>query len=156
LISCSLKLLDIKKSFFILLIIGWSTLVHAQLNLPKSTDITKAATSSLTNFIAPPALGDVAGTSQKVVSQLTSQLGLPAAQAGPLNTVVSGFLKQKKGIMGLAGSNPTAYLQKLAPMQKGLFSQMNGVMGAAAFSKFLGMKPKGSGAAGNVLSNLFF
>ena len=44
-----------KKSFFILLIIGWATVVHAQLNLPKSTDITKAATSSLTNFIAPPA-----------------------------------------------------------------------------------------------------
>jgi hypothetical protein len=91
-----------------------------------------------------------------VVQQLTSQLGLPAAQAGPLNNVVSGFLKQKQGIMGLAGSQPSAYLSKLAPMQKGLFSQMKGIMGAAAFSKFLGMKPKGSAVAGNVLSNLFF
>jgi hypothetical protein len=58
--------------------------------------------------------------------------------------------------MGLAGSQPAAYLSKLAPMQKGLFSQLKGIMGAAAFSKFLGMKPKGSAVAGNVLSNLFF
>jgi hypothetical protein len=40
-------------------------------------------------------------------------------------------------------------------MQQGLFGKMKGIMGAGNFSKFLNMKPSGSGA-GNVLSNLFF
>lgn len=146
-----------KKCFLFALGIGVCSLIQAQISLPKVENVTKAAAASaLGNFIAPPAIGDIAGTSGKVVQQLTSQLRLPAAQAGPLNNVVSGFLKQKQGIMGLAGSQPSAYLSKLAPMQKGLFSQMKGIMGAAAFSKFLGMKPKGSAVAGNVLSNLFF
>jgi hypothetical protein len=146
-----------KKCFLLFLGLGFYYMVQAQLSLPKVAGVPlKSASSSLGNFIAPPAIGDIAGTSGKVVQQLTSQLGLPAAQAGPLNNVVSGFLKQKQGIMGLAGSQPAAYLSKLAPMQKGLFSQLKGIMGAAAFSKFLGMKPKGSAVAGNVLSNLFF
>jgi hypothetical protein len=146
-----------KKSFLALIGVGFYSLAPAQINLPKVADVTKsAATASLANFIAPPAIGDIAGTSGKVVQQLTSQLGLPATQTGPLSNVVSGFLKQKQGIMGLAGGQPAAYLSKLAPMQKGLFSQMKGIMGAAAFSKFMGMKPKGSAVAGNVLSNLFF
>lgn len=146
-----------KKCFLLALGVSICSLTQAQINLPKVAGVPlKSASSSLGNFIAPPAIGDIAGTSGKVVQQLTSQLGLPAAQAGPLNNVVSGFLKQKQGIMGLAGNQPSAYLSKLAPMQKGLFSQMKGIMGAAAFSKFLGMKPKGSAVAGNVLSNLFF
>ncbi|MFN9802380.1 MAG: hypothetical protein ACK54Y_01020 [Bacteroidota bacterium] len=145
-----------KKYSLVLLCLGFSALLRAQISLPKTANLTKAATSTLGNFIAPPAIGDITGTSSKVVNQLTSQLGLPSAQTGPLNNIVSGFLKQKQGIMGLAGSQPAAYLQKLAPMQKGLFSQLKGVMGAAAFSKFLGMKPKGSAIAGNALSNLFF
>ena len=146
-----------KKCFLLALGVSICSLTQAQINLPKVAGVPlKSASSSLGNFIAPPAIGDIAGTSGKVVQQLTSQLGLPAAQAGQLNNVVSGFLKQKQGIMGLAGSQPSAYLSKLAPMQKGLFSQMKGIMGAAAFSKFLGMKPKGSAVAGNVLSNLFF
>jgi hypothetical protein len=145
-----------KKCILLLVGITLTTFSQAQLGILKATDIKKTATSTLSNFITPPAIGDITGTSSKVVKQLTSQLGLPAAQAGPLNNIVSGFLKEKQGIMGLAGSQPAAYLQKLAPMQKGLFSQLKGVMGAAAFSKFLGMKPKGAGIAGNALSNLFF
>jgi len=146
-----------KKCFLLFLGLGFYCMVQAQLSLPKVAGVPlKSSSSSLGNFISPPAIGDITGTSSKVVNQLTSQLGLPSAQTGPLNNIVSGFLKQKQGIMGLAGSQPAAYLQKLAPMQKGLFSQLKGVMGAAAFSKFLGMKPKGSAIAGNALSNLFF
>jgi len=146
-----------KKCFLLLIGVVTFSLVQAQLNLPKVAGVPlKSASSSLANFITPPAIGDIAGTSGKVVQQLTSQLGLPATKTGPLNNVVSGFLQQKQGIMGLAGSQPAAYLSKLAPLQKGLFGQMKGIMGAAAFSKFLGMKPKGSAVAGNVLSNVFF
>lgn len=106
-----------EKCFFLLIGVVTYSLVQAQLSLPKVAGVPlKSASSSLGNFIAPPALGDIAGTSGKVVNQLTSQLGLPASQAGPLNNVVSGFLKQKQGIMGLAGSQPAAYLSKLAPM----------------------------------------
>lgn len=128
---------------------------NAQISLPKTSDVTKAATAAMGNFIAPPKLGDITGTTNSVVDKLTSQLSLPSSQKGALTDAVGGFLKQKQGIMGLAGSDPTAYLSKFAPMQQGLFGKMKGIMGAAAFSKFLGMKPSGSGA-GNVLSNLFF
>jgi len=128
---------------------------NSQISLPKTADVTKAATSALGSFIAPPKLGDITGTTNSVVDKLSSQLSLPAAQKGPLTDAVGGFLKQKQGIMGLAGSDPTAYLSKFAPMQQGLFGKMKGIMGAGNFSKFLNMKPGGSGA-GNVLSNLFF
>jgi hypothetical protein len=33
---------------------------------------------------------------------------------------------------------------------------MKGIMGATAFSKFLGMKPSGNNIGTNLLSNLFF
>jgi hypothetical protein len=128
---------------------------NAQISLPKTADVTKAATSALGSFIAPPKLGDLTGTTKSVVDKLSSQLSLPAAQKGPLSDAVGGFLKQKQGIMGLAGSDPTAYLSKFAPMQQGLFGKMKGILGADTFSKFLKLKPSGSGA-GNVLSNLFF
>jgi hypothetical protein len=129
--------------------------INAQISLPKTADVTKAATSALGSFIAPPKLGDITGTTNSVVDKLTSQLGLPASQKGALTEAVGGFLKQKQGIMGLAGSDPSAYLSKFAPMQQGLFGKMKGIMGAANFSKFMNLKPGGNGA-GNVLSNLFF
>jgi len=129
--------------------------VQAQLSLPKTADVTKAATSALGSFIAPPKLGDITGTTNSVVDKLSSQLSLPGAQKAPLTDAIGGFLKQKQGIMSLAGSDPTAYLSKLAPLQQGLFGKMKGIMGAANFGKFMNLKPSGSGA-GNVLSNLFF
>jgi len=144
------------KKFFLLAItcIALSN-AQAQLSLPKTADVTKAASSALGSFIAPPKLGDITGTTNSVVDKLTSQLSLPAAQKAPLTDAIGGFLKQKQGIMSLAGSDPTAYLSKFAPLQQGLFGKMKGILGAANFSKFLNMKPSGSGA-GNVLSNLFF
>ena len=65
-------------------------------------------------------------------------------------------LKQKKDITGLADSNPTSYLSKFNPLQQGLFGKLKGIIGASTFTKFLGLKPSGSGIAGNALSHLFF
>ena len=128
---------------------------YAQISLPKTANATQAASTAMGSFIAPPKLGDITGTTNSVIDKLTSQLSLPASQKGALTDAVGGFLKQKQGIMGLAGSDPSAYLSKFAPMQQGLFGKMKGIMGAGDFSKFLNLKPSGSGA-GNVFSNLFF
>lgn len=127
------------------------SLVNAQLSVPKVN--ASDAASALSGFIKPPAIGDVKGTTKSITDMLTKQLSLPAAQTPKLTDAISGFLGQKKGILGLATSNPADYLKKFNPLQQGLFGKMKGIMGAAAFSKFLGMKPSG---AGSVLSNLFF
>jgi len=117
--------------------------------VPKTVPSTK-------DFIKPPAIDDVDKTTGSIVDELTSKLTLPAAQKPKLTDVISGFLKQKKDITGLADSNPTSYLSKFNPLQQGLFGKLKGIMGASVFTKFLGLKPSGSGAAGNILSNLFF
>jgi hypothetical protein len=124
---------------------------NAQVSVPTTPSV-----SSLTNFIKPPSIGDVGKTSTSIVSKLMSELSLPGSQKSPLTSAITGFLKKKEGIIGLAGSNPTSYLSKFTPMQSDLFSKMKGIIGESAFTKFLGLKPSGSGAAGNILSNLFF
>jgi len=122
---------------------------QAQVTVPKTTVSTQ-------DFIKPPAIGDVDKTTSSVVDDLTSKLSLPAAQKPKLIDAIGGFLKQKKDIIGLADTNPTDYLSKFNPLQKGLFGKLKGIMGSSIFTKFLGLKPSGSGAAGNILSNLFF
>ena len=122
---------------------------QAQVTVPKTTVSTQ-------DFIKPPAIGDIDKTTSSVVDDLTSKLSLPAAQKPKLMDAIGGFLKQKKDITGLADSNPTNYLSKFNPLQQGLFGKLKGIIGASAFTKFLGLKPSGSGIAGNVLSHLFF
>lgn len=122
---------------------------QAQVSVPKTTVSTQ-------DFIKPPAIGDVDKTTSSVVDDLTGKLSLPAAQKPKLTDVISGFLTKKKDIIGLADTNPTSYLSKFNPLQKGLFDKLKGIMGSSMFTKFLGLKPSGSGAAGNILSNLFF
>jgi hypothetical protein len=127
---------------------------QAQVTLPQ-TDPTKTI-STATDFIKPPAIGDIGSTANGIVDMPGSNLSLPDAQKPKLTDAISGFLTKKKDIAGLADTNPTDYLSKFNPLQKGLFGKMKGIMGAAKFSKFLGLKPSGSGIAGNALSNLFF
>ena len=122
---------------------------QAQVTVPKTTVSTQ-------DFIKPPAIGDIDKTTSSVVDDLTSKLSLPAAQKPKLIDAIGGFLKQKKDIIGLADTNPTDCLSKFNPLQKGLFGKLKGIMGSSIFTKFLGLKPSGSGAAGNILSNLFF
>lgn len=121
----------------------------AQVKLPASVP---TATSS---FIKPPAIGDLGKTTSGIVSELTSKLGLGDSQKPALTDAVGSFLKDKGGIMDLAGKNPTDYLAKFNPLQKGLFGKLKNILGAAKFANFLKLKPSGSGA-GNILSNLFF
>ena len=122
---------------------------HTQVTVPKTVPSTK-------DFIKPPAIGDITKTASGIVGELMSKLSLPGTQKTGLTNAISGFLTKKKDIVGLADTNPTSYLSKFNPLQKGLFDKIKGIVGASAFTKFLGLKPSADGAAGNILSNLFF
>ena len=113
-------------------------------------------TAKTKEFMKPPTIGDVGTTTNSIVDDLSSKLSLPAAQKPKLTDAISGFLTKKKDILGLADTSPKSYLSKFNPLQKGLFDKIKGIVGASAFTKFLGLKPSGAGAAGNLLSNLFF
>lgn len=138
-----------------LALIGFAlvSIAQAQINLPKGGG---KGTDLLNNFIKPPAIGNVDQTTNGIVGKLIKDLALSGTKKDPLTSAIGGFLKEKQGIMELANSKPADYLAKFNPLQKGLFDKLKGIMGAAAFSKFLGMKPSGNGIAGNLLSNLFF
>ena len=138
------------------IILGACLLALFNMSNAQLPDATKLVSSGQTDFIKPPAIGDVTKTTGGVVDMLSKSLSLPAAQKPKLTDAVGGFLNSKKGIAGLASSNPADYLKKFNPMQQGLFGKMKGIMGAAKFSQFLGLKPSGSGIAGNALSHLFF
>ena len=138
-----------KKIVLAFLLIASFGICNAQVTVPKTAPSTK-------DFIKPPAIGDIDKTTSSVVDDLTSKLSLPDAQKPKLTDIISGFLKQKKDITGLADSNPTSYLSKFNPLQQGLFGKLKGIIGASTFTKFLGLKPSGSGIAGNALSHLFF
>lgn len=126
----------------------------AQISIPKID--AKAATSAINSFIKPPAIGDVASLTGNVVDLLTSKLSLPAALKPKLIETVGSFLKDKKSILSLAETNPMDYLAKFSALQKGMFPKLKGIIGSEAFTKLLGMKPSGSNASSNLLSNLFF
>ena len=138
-----------KKITLAFLLIASFAICNAQVTVPKTTPSTK-------DFIKPPAIGDIGKTTTGIVDDLSSKLSLPATQKPKLTDIISGLKKKKKDISGLADTNPTSYLSKFNPLQKGLFDKLKGIMGASAFTKFLGLKPSGSGVAGNLLSNLFF
>lgn len=126
-------------------------LLYSQVEVPRAD--TKTPLTS--NFTKPPAIGDVGKTTSGITDMLMSKLSLPSAQKPKLTDAINGFLKNKQGIMGLADTNPSGYLSKFNPLQKGLFDKMKGIMGAAKFANFLGLKPKAADA-GNLLSHLFF
>jgi len=138
-----------KKFILAFVLFASYSICNAQVTVPKTVP-------SVKDFIKPPAIGDIAKTTGGIVDQLMSKLSLPKTQNSPLTSAISGFLGKKKDIVGLADTNPTSYLSKFNPLQKGLFDKLKGIMGASAFTKFLGLKPSGTGAAGNILSNLFF
>jgi len=141
------------KQFFILAISFITLKTTAQISIPGGK---KDVAGALSQFIAPPAFNDVGKTASAIGSNLMTQLALPAAKKPELETAIGSFLTDKKGIMGLAQSNPANYLTKFNPLQQGLFGKFKTIMGAAAFSKFMGLKPTGKNISGNVLSNLFF
>ncbi|NIG54371.1 hypothetical protein [Chitinophaga sp. Cy-1792] len=99
--------------------------------------------------------GNLSNLTSGIMGQLTPSLGLNNTQQPKVTDLVSGFLKQKAGIMPLQQTNPTEYTSKFKGLQGGLFSKLKGVFTAAQYAKFLGLKPKASDAT-NVLSQLFF
>ncbi len=141
------------KPFIILLITCITLHASAQISLPGAK---KDAGGALSQFIAPPAFNDVGKTASSIGESLITQLALPTAKKPELESAIGSFLTDKKSIMGLASSNPSNYLTKFNPLQKGLFGKFKTIMGAAAFAKFMGLKPSGKNISGNVLSNLFF
>ena len=143
-----------KKIIATIVLFAYYSSLTAQINVPKIN--TETASGVLKDFVKPPAIGDIAGTSNGITDLLSSKLSLPGTQKPGLTDAISGFLTSKKSITGLAGSNPTSYLSKFNPLQKGLFGKMKGIMGASVFTKFLGLKPMGSNITGNALSHLFF
>jgi hypothetical protein len=143
-----------KKILVILVFVAAYSISQAQIKIPKVD--AAAATSALTDFVKPPAIGDIAKTSSGITDMLTSKLGLPASQKTDLTSAISGFLTDKKGFAGLANTDPAGYLAKFNPLQQGLFGKLKGIMGASAFTKMMGLKPSGKNAAGDILSHLFF
>lgn len=144
-----------KKIIVVLLFTVFYSIGQAQITLPK-IDTNSGAATAMKDFVKPPAIGDVVGTTSGIVDLLSSKLSLPAALKPKLTESVSDFLTEKKGIASLADTSPKDYLAKFNPLQKGLFGKMKGIMGTTAFTKFLGLKPSGSNISGNVLSHLFF
>jgi len=144
-----------KKLFLASMILIFSLMAQAQISVPKLPALKDAAASALKNFIAPPPIGDVAKTTDGVVSKLMGALAPGADKKGALISAVSGFLKKKQGIIGTAKSDPAKYLSQFNPLQQGLFGKIKGILGASSFTKFLGLKPAGGDPA-NILSNLFF
>ena len=141
-----------KKIILAFVLLACYSICDAQVTVPKTVPIVP----SVKDFIKPPAIGDVTKTTSGIVDQLMSKLSLPKTQQSGLTSAISAFLGKKKDIVGLADTNPTSYLSKFNPLQKGLFDKIKSIVGATNFTKFLGLKPSGSGAAGNILSNLFF
>jgi len=144
-----------KKIIVVLLFTAFYSIGPAQITVPKIGTNGGTATT-MKDFVKPPAIGDVVGTTSGIVDLLSSKLSLPAALKPKLTESVSDFLTEKKGIASLADTSPKDYLAKFNPLQKGLFGKMKGIMGTTAFTKFLGLKPSGSNISGNVISHLFF
>ncbi len=144
-----------KKLGLLLMLLLIGLMVEAQVTLPKMPVSKDVVGTTLKNFIAPPPIGDIGKTTDGVVGKLMSSLALGADKKPALTSAISGFLKDKQGFIGLAKSAPAEYLSKFNPLQKGLFGKLKSTIGAAAFTKFMGLKPAG-GDATNVLSNLFF
>jgi hypothetical protein len=144
-----------KKLGLLLMVMFIGLMVEAQVTLPKMPASKDMEGMAMKNFIAPPPIGDVGKTTDGIVGKLISSLALGADKKPGLTSAIGGFLKDKQGFIGLAKSAPAEYLSKFNPLQKGLFGKLKSTMGAAAFTKFMGLKPAG-GDATNVLSNLFF
>lgn len=142
-----------KKQVLCIAFFALSATLNAQISIPKTTSTDP--TSVVKNFIKPPSIGDIGKTTNGIMGMLGG-LGLSSSQKPKVTDAISGFLGQKKGILSLADKNPTDYLSKFGPLQKGLFDKLKGIMGATMFSKFLGMKPSGNNIGSNLLSNLFF
>ncbi|WP_295124636.1 hypothetical protein [uncultured Chitinophaga sp.] len=132
------------KCIPLLLLLAFSPLISsAQVTLDKAKSAAQAGGI------------DVNSAANAILGKLTPALGLSAAQKPNVLTAVTGFLKDKSGIMGLLNTDKAAYTSKLTGLQNGLFGKLKGILSLAQYTKFLGLKPKAADAA-NVLTQLFY
>jgi len=120
-------------------------------------DKVKASVSSKT-VSSPsmvPSLGNLSSAGTAIMSKLSSSLSLSSQQKPIVSTAVMGFLKQKAGIMPLAGTDKTSYAGKFSALQGGLFNKLKTTLSGSQYTKFLGLKPP-TPSAKNALSGLFF
>jgi hypothetical protein len=81
-----------KKISFVFSLIISISISQAQVTIPKTIS------SSTANFIKPPAIGDIGGTTKGIVDMLGGKLSLPDVQKPSLTDAISGFLTKKKDI----------------------------------------------------------
>lgn len=98
---------------------------------------------------------DVKSTANAILGKLGPALALTNTQKPGVLTAVTGFLKDKSGILGLLKTDKAAYTSKFAGLQSGLFGKLKTILTAAQYAKFLGLKPK-AGDTANALSQLFY
>lgn len=136
-----------KKIFAALLLLSVTgSVTFAQGVLDKAKNTAKAAQAAGI---------DVNGMANAILGKLSPALSLSETQKPSVLTAVTGFLKDKSGILGLANTDKAAYASKFAGLQGGLFKKLKTVLTVAQYTKFLGLKPKTNDAT-NALSQLFF
>lgn len=106
---------------------------------------------------SPAAQSSIPNTNgaQAILGKLGPALGLSETQKPSVLSAVTGFLKDKTGILGLAKTDKAAYASKFSGLQGGLFKKLKSILTVAQYTKFLGLKPKTNDAT-NALSQLFF
>ncbi|SHL59067.1 hypothetical protein SAMN05444266_10494 [Chitinophaga jiangningensis] len=135
-----------KKTLFLAVIIGLATVTTASAQ-GVLDQAKKAAGTTQT--------GNTGNLTSSIMGMLTPSLGLSNAQQPQVQNLITGFLQKKAGIMPLQQTNPADYTSKFNGLQGGLFSKLKGILSAAQYTKFLGLKPKTNDAT-NALSQLFF
>ncbi|RPD38835.1 hypothetical protein [Chitinophaga barathri] len=98
---------------------------------------------------------DVGSAANSILGKLTPALGLTEKQKPNVLSSVTGFLKDKSGILGMAQTDKAGYASKFAGLQGGLFGKLKTILTATQYTKFLGLKPKTNDPT-NALSQLFF
>jgi hypothetical protein len=141
-----------KKSVFIAIFaLGVAFSAQAQI----STDQLKNTVKSAATTTTAKAGLDVKSLASGIMGKLTPALALTSVQKPKVLTAVSGFLKDKSSILQLATTNKAAYATKLAGLTSTLSTKLKGILTAAQYAKFLGLKPA-TASTSNVLSQLFF
>lgn len=131
-----------KKIFAALLLVS----VTSSVTFAQSSVLDKAKST------AQAAGLDVNGIANSVLGKLSPALSLTETQKPSVLTAVTGFLKDKSGIMN---TDKAGYASKFAGLQGGLFKKLKTLLTVAQYTKFLGLKPKTNDAT-NALSQLFF
>ncbi|MBL7875677.1 MAG: hypothetical protein JNL53_08430 [Cyclobacteriaceae bacterium] len=132
-----------KKILLLLIILSAASASFAQIDLNKAT------------AAAAPMGFDVNSLTKSIMGTLTGKLKLGEGQTTQVTNLLSKFLTNKSGFMGLMQSKPAEYKTKLEGEQKSLFSGLKGILKPEQFTQFMNLKPKTNDTTNN-LSQLFY